>query len=269
LRLEFSPMDYMVLQTDASPPEPELLKSALRAIRHLREPDIIRMAKGAYGILAKGLRSEEAAAVQGVLAAGGLATTIVSAREMALLPDAKYIRRLEFRPDALAIYDPLGRAVPIPWGQVWIVSAGTIRHFKMGETVTENWVSHYNPVTGVSRRLETDVRHHVADNLCGLLEIVLAKRAMRFAIEIEHFLFKFVMDRPNLSAGEKLGTLVSLLAEHAPHVALNRGAAALCAQPPGCVTYSSKAAFAEETTWLAWRLDGAPQAQPPPKQSQG
>jgi hypothetical protein len=246
-------MDCLVLQTRSSAPDAEVLKTALRSVKRLTDADAIRSCRDAFGVLARDLSAEEAHSVQRALAEAGVPTTVLPANQLPRLPEAKYVRRMEPTADALVIYDPLGRPLAIPWAQLAFISAGAVRHFKLGETVTENWVRHYSPVTGTTTRLETDVRHRVDDRVCHLLDLLLGGPVARFEIEMEHFLFGHVMDRPGLDPGGKLAALVALLAQHAPHAVLNRGAAALAADPPGTVTYASKAAFAEETTWLAWR----------------
>ncbi len=246
--------DYLVVQEEVQPLQSETLKGALRMVKRFAETDLVRMTRDAYGILARNLSLEEATLVQRALAEKGVPSQCLPASQWPKLPDARYVKRLELGPDALAVYDPLGRAVPVPWAQLAVVSAGAVRHFATTETVSQEMVRRFNPMTGMSYRLETDVRHQVEDNTRFGLEIVLGSAAMRFEIEAEHFLFKYVFDRPDLELPGKLGLLVSRLAERAPQLRLSRGALALSQGQSPPLLYSSRQALSEESQWWLWHI---------------
>jgi hypothetical protein len=244
--------DHVVLQQSPAAPAAEALAAALKLVKRFTEADAVRMARGAHGILARDLSREEALLVRAALEQGGVPAACLPARQLPILPQARYVKRMELQPAALVVYDPLGRGVPVPWLQVAVISAGAVRHFGTTQTVTEEWVRHYSPLTGSGYRLETDVRHKVEENTRLFMEILLVGAAMRFEVEAENFLFKFVVDRPDLGVREKLAALVALLAQHAPHAGLNHGAAALRANPSAAPVYSSRQALSDETVWLLW-----------------
>ena len=76
---------------------------------------------------------------------------------------------------------------------------------------------------------------------------------MRFQIEAESFPFKYCFDRPDLNLPQKLGLLIQMLAEHAPHAVMNRGGTALRDGQPENAAYASKSALFDESIWLLWR----------------
>jgi hypothetical protein len=80
--------------------------------------------------------------------------------------------------------------------------------------------------------------------------------------EAENLLLHNVVNSPGAGLEEKLGLLISLLAEHAPQACLNRGAAALSAHPPVPLVYASKQAFSDESAWLLWGLSSQKPAPP-------
>jgi len=103
-------------------------------------------------------------------------------------------------------------------------------------------------------KVVTDVRHKVEDDARLVLDVFLNGGVMRFQIEAEGFQFKYCFDRPDLNLPQKLGLLIQMLAQHAPHAVMNRGAAALRDGQPENAAYASKAALFDETIWLLWRM---------------
>ena len=253
-------MQYVLVQKEATAPTADQWRRALKPVKHLAEADAARLAREVSGLLIKNLSLDEGLAVQKELQAEGIPTEVVPAAQLPKLPDARFVKRLELQPQALLVYDPLGRALPVPWTELTLLAAGAVRHFGITQTTTQEWVRSYNPIGGLGFTLQTDVRHGVEDNLQFRLEIFLGRAALRFEIESTTFLFKFVFDRPELNTGEKLALLVQLLARQAPQATLNLGAQAMCDSAPP-VSYLSKAALADESVWLLWRRA---QAQPLP-----
>jgi hypothetical protein len=249
-------MQYFVVQKEATGPSADQLRRALKLVKHMAEADAARLAREAGGLLLKNVSIEEATRVQEALQAEGVGTKVVPASQLPRLPDAKFVKRLELQPQALLIYDPLGRALPVPWAEIALLSAGAVRHFGITQTASQEWVRSYTPVAGFHLKMQTDVRHEVEDNVQLRLEIFLRGAAMRFEIEAAGFLFKFVFDRPELNPGEKLSLLVQHLARQAPQASLNRGAQAMRDSAP-LVSYPSKAALADESVWLLWRRAAA------------
>jgi hypothetical protein len=256
-------MQYVVVQKETTAPTADQWRRALKPVKHLAEADAARLAREVRGLLIKNVSLEEGLAVQTALQAEGVLTEVVPAGELPALPVAKFVKRLELQPQALLVYDPLGRALPVPWSEVTLLSAGAVRHFGITESATQEWVRSYNPMGGLGFTLQTEVRHDIEDQQQFRLEIFLGRAAMRFEIEAATFLFKFVSDRPELNAGEKLALLVQHLARQAPQATLNCGAQAMRDSTPP-VAYASKAALADESIWLLWQRASMAMAAPAP-----
>ena len=75
-------------------------------------------------------------------------TEVVEASQLPTLPEAKFVRRIEFQAPALMIYDQLGRAAPVPWDQLALLAAGGVRHFGMSATRKEQTVNTFDPIRG-------------------------------------------------------------------------------------------------------------------------
>ena len=247
-------MPYCLLQTDSVAPTADQLKRAFKSLKNLTEADAIKLAREACGILKKNLSLTDARVLQSALQGEGVPTNLLDATQLPKLPDAKFVRRVEIQPQALGIFDPLGRAVPLPWQHLTLVSAGTVRHFGVSATRTEVTVNTFDPIRGSRKKVVTDVRHKVEADARLVLDIFLTGGLMRFQIEAESFQFKYCFDRPDLNLPQRLGLLIQMLAEHAPHAVMNRGAAALRDGHPENAAYASKVALFDESTWLLWRM---------------
>ncbi len=249
-------MPYALVQKEITP-DVEQLKRAFKALKRLTEADAVKLAKDCCGILAKRLSQADAALLQQQFEAQGVPTEIVPTATLPVLPEAKFVRRMEFQPEALLIYDPLGRAVPVPWAHLALISAGVVKHFDLTTTRHEERVNRYDPIRGHRTEVVTELRHRVENEAKLLLQILLTRGAMSFEIEADTFLFKFCLDRPELDVGRKLALLIQMLAEKAPHAVLNRGATALKEGALQNATYPSKAALRDESAWLLWRMNAA------------
>ena len=247
-------MPYCLLQTDCAAPTADQLKRSFKSLKTLTEADAIKLAGEACGILMRNLSLTDARVLQRALQGEGVPTELLDATRLPKLPDAKFVRRLEIQPQALAIFDPLGRIVPLPWQHLTLVAAGTVRHFGVSATRTEVTVNTFDPIRGLRTKVVTDLRHRVEDDAKLMLDIFLAGGVMRFQIEAESFQFKYCFDRPELNLPQKLGLLLQILAEHAPQAVMNRGAAALRDGQPENAAYASKAALFDESVWLLWRM---------------
>jgi hypothetical protein len=247
-------MHYCLLQADAVAPTADQLRHAFKALKTLTDADAIKLSLEASGILMKNLSLVDARVVQRALNEEGVMTELLDAAELPKLPDAKFVRRVEIQPQALAIFDPLGRIVPLLWQHLTLVSAGTVRHFGVSVTRTEKTVNTFDPIRGLRTKVITDLRHKVEDDAKLMLDIFLTGGAMRFQIEAQSFQFKYCFDRPDLNLPQKLGLLLQMVVEHAPQAVMNRGAAALCIGKPENAGYASKAALFDESAWLLWRM---------------
>ena len=244
---------YALLQLETAAPTADQLKRAFKPLKRMTEADAIKVAREAYGILMRNLPLDEASTLQRSLAGEGVPTEIVEAGQLPRLPEARFVRRAELQAGAFVVFDPLGRPVPVSWPQIALIAAGACRHFDMSQTRTEERVTTFDPIRGIHRRVEVDVRHKVEDDVPILLDLLLTGAAMRFQIEADEFQFKHLFDRPDLGPAGKVGLLIQRLAEQAPQAWLNRGAFGLRDGLGAPMTYASKAAFFEESIWLLWR----------------
>ena len=247
-------MPYCLLQTDSAAPTADQLKRSFKSLKTLTEADAIKLAREACGILMRNLSLADARILQRALEGEGVPTELLDATQLPKLPDAKFVRRVEIQPQALAIFDPLGRIVPLPWQHLTLVAAGTVRHFGVSATRTEVTVNTFDPIRGSRKKVVTEVRHKVEDDAKLMLDIFLTGGVMRFQIEAESFQFKYCFDRPDLNLPEKLGLLIQMFAEHAPQAVVNRGGTALRDGHPENAAYASKAALFDESIWLLWRM---------------
>ncbi|MHB8523515.1 MAG: hypothetical protein ACYDH9_22530 [Limisphaerales bacterium] len=247
-------MACCLVQTELAPPAAAQLTRAFKSLKTLTEADAIKLASESSGILIKNLSLEAANVLQRALQAEGVPTVVMDAARLPRLPDAKILRRMEFQTEALLIYDVIGRSVAAPWGDIVLVSAGAVRHQGMVTTRTEEKVRAYDPIRGIHSKVVTDVRHKVEENTSFILDIFLAGGVARHQIEAAAFMFKHCFDRPDLDPPRKLGLLIQMLCERAPAAVLNRGAIALRDGQLASAAYASKAAWADESTWLLWRM---------------
>lgn len=247
-------MTYLLAQKELTPPTAEQLKRAFKLVKGLTDADATKLANDAYGILIKNLSQEDACLLQRTLAAEGVATEVIESGQFPKLVDPKFVRRAELNAEALVVQDPLGRPLPLPWAHVALIAAGRVQHFGMNKTTTEERVMRYDPVRGLSVQTVVETRHKVAENAQWLVDIFLAGGALRFQIEAANFMFKHTFDRPELDLAGKVGLLVQLLSQHAPHAALNRGAFTVRVSPDSDFAYAGKNYLFEESNWLLWRL---------------
>lgn len=246
-------VQFAVLQREPEAPTPEQMKGAFKAFNHLTDADAVRLAVSARGILMRHLGQDTARAVQQALQAEGVGVTIVSERDLPRLPEALSLHRLEVWPQALTIYDPLGRPTAVDWEEVTLVAAGAVLHFELNKTQTEFLRLQHgvpggaNPKTGVNAGRAHDSGPQF------LLEILLGRAAIRYQINAAEFRFKHVIDRPGLSIEEKFIWLVRELCHHAPHALLNHGASRLREGLQSAPIYGYRQVFVDELVWLLWR----------------
>jgi hypothetical protein len=247
-------MPYCLLQADWNVPTADQLKRAFKPLKTLTEADAIKLAREACGILMKNLSLEDARVLQRALQGEGVATDLLDSAQLPKLPEAKFVRRLEIQPQALAVFDPLSRPVPVSWQHVALISAGLARHFNLTKAQVVEPSTVYDEEHWRKQAFVVRTRHNVETDGRLVLDIFLSGGAMRFQIEAEGFLFKYCFDREDLNLPQKLGLLIQMLTERAPHAVMNRGAAALRDGQPENAAYASKAALFDESIWLLWRM---------------
>ena len=122
------PAPYAVLQKAAARPTAEQIRRAFRSFSHLTDADAVRLAANAQGILQRQLSADAARAFLRALQAEGVAAAIVAESELQLLPQSKSLRhRLALTEAALEVYDLHGQPTAVPWGELVLIAAGTVR----------------------------------------------------------------------------------------------------------------------------------------------
>ena len=250
-----SPRQFAVLQRDLSSPTAEQLKSAFRSFSTLTDADAVRLAVGAHGILLRHENRDAARAFQSALQAEGVPTALVAEDELPNLPEARVLQRLELSPEAVKIFDLLGRPTFIPWTEVALLAAGAVGDIEVSQTKTERTVLSFSPLFGVWPKKVTDSRRKVTADSHLVLEILLAGTKTRYQIEAARFPFKYVIDQPELSTSDKFIWLVREFCRHATAATLNGGARWLRAGHERVPGYVNRQALTDEIIWLLWYSD--------------
>ena len=128
------PAPYAVLQKEAARPTAEQIRRAFRSFSHLTDADAVRLAANAQGILQRQLSADAARAFLRALQAEGVAAAIVAESELQLLPQSKSLHRLALTEAALEVYDLHGQPTAVPWGELVLIAAGTVRPTKSAYT---------------------------------------------------------------------------------------------------------------------------------------
>jgi hypothetical protein len=246
---------YAVLQKDLSSPTAEQLKRAFRSFSTLTDADAVRLAVGAHGILLRHENRDAARAFQTALQAEGVATALVAEDELPGLPEARVLHRLELSPEALKVFDLLGRPTTVPWPEVTLLAAGAVGDVEVSRAQTERTELRFSPVLGVWPKRVTDSRKKVMTDSQMVLEILLAGMKVRYQIEAAHFPFKYVIDQPGLSTADKFIWLVRQFCRYAIAATLNGGVRWLRAGNERVPGYVNRQALTDEILWLLWYRD--------------
>jgi len=247
-------MSYAIVQKELVVPPLENLQRAIRQVTFLTQYDAHTIANDAYGILVKNLSLENATTLQSALKVEGVEVEMVEERTLPALPATKFVRRLDCLPEALMIYDPLGRSFPLEWRHILLLAAGSVRLNDFTRKQTSVPVTRYDAQGYPHVEVVTETRTKEELNFHLLLEIILHKAVQRYSVAADKFSFVYLGERMTGSVPQDFRLLVQDLARFAPQAAINRGAYYLRENADEIFSYPSKNAFAEEITWLLWRL---------------
>src|SRR5215207_5811461 len=106
-------MTFAVLQKTLDIPPVEKIEQALLSVIGFTRVDAHTFANDAYGILVKNISAEQANAFSQALLGRGIETDVVVQADLPVLPQTKFVQRLDCTPEGLLIYDPLGRTFPL------------------------------------------------------------------------------------------------------------------------------------------------------------
>jgi len=242
-------MNFAVVQKTLDIPPVEKIEQALISVKGFTRIDAHTFANDAFGILVKNISVEQASSFSQALHGQGIETDVVAQSDLPVLPPMKFVQRLDCTPEALLIYDSIGRSFPLEWKYVMLIAAGCVRLTDFQRIEKTVWVTdgrgHAMPRTD-SKNVEEQNNHL-------LLEIVVSGAVLRYSVSAEKFRFDYLGERRTRSFPENFALLVQDLAAFAPHAMLNRGAFFL-KQNENLFPYPSKNAFFEEITWLLWKM---------------
>ncbi|MBI3191881.1 MAG: hypothetical protein HYZ36_04375 [Pedosphaera parvula] len=248
------------MQTTLDLPDPDKLKRAFRSVAGLTEADAQILGNDAFGILVKGKSLAAATTLQSALRGEGIETHVVAESDLSALPATKFLNRLECGPDALIIYDPLGRSFPVDWKHIMLIAAGSVRLTDFDRIRTERRVARYDGQGGVYTDTVVDYNTRETRNAHLLVEIVLSGAVARYSIKADAsapLLFRYLEERRTNDLPENFKLLVRDLCQFAPRAALNQGAYHLREEQGDIFAYPTKNAFFEEITWLLWWIKQA------------
>jgi len=245
-------MKYAIVQKDLVVPELEQLKRAFRVSPALTELDAQTAFHDAYGILLRGVESEEAQALHAALRHEGVETEIVEEGRLPAIPPAKIARQVEFQPTHLTLYDSMRKASEVSWGDIMFIAAGYVRLREVRKQRNASEPSLHG--AGVAVDLTSDGAAREVEHHHLLLDIFLNGGALRHSIRADEFSFDHLGARQSDDLSINFVFLVQDLVEHAPHAGLNRGAFQASQRPPELFPYPGKSAFNEEITWMLWRI---------------
>jgi hypothetical protein len=169
-----------------------------------------------------------------------------------LLPESKSLHRVSLTEHAFEVYDLRGRPMPVPWAEIALVAAGSVRHVEIGLTQTERMTLKLHAAFGVWPQKTTETVRRVEADSQLILELVLAGGAARYELDAAQFPFKYAVDRPEFSTLEKFVWLVREVTSRASRALLNRGASDVHNGVQLVRGYPSRQAFTDEMVWLLW-----------------
>jgi len=195
------------------------------------------------------------------LKAEGIETEVIEDSHVPALPIAKTIRRLDCPPEALMIADPYGRKFPVAWGHVMLLAAGTVQQATFDRKRTEReevTIKMHGLIPVQQRTIKVDYTSREGAAKLMRAEIILSGGVAQYSIEAESFNYECLGDRVSHDKMSNFCLLLREIVKFAPQAALNRGAAALLAEPPGLVVYPHKNNLQDEIQWFLWQKTVVP-----------
>jgi len=251
---------YAVLLRDVATPSAEPICRAFRTFSHLTDADAIRLAANAQGILMRHLGVDEAKALQQALVKEGVNVALVKDEELQFLPASQRLHRIELTPDALVIFDYIGRPVPVPWKDFSLVAAGAAPHVEISVTQPQRPALRPHPLFGLLPQKPVETRSHLETERQCILELVVGRGAARYELHAHEFPFAGVVERPTAPLTEKFVWLVRELTRRAPQAMLNRGAQDIRDGVTLVRGYPSRQQLLDEMLWLLWSRAHGPAA---------
>jgi hypothetical protein len=250
-------MGYTLLQKTSVGPTFDQLKRAFASVPGFTAYDAATFCKEPFGIIVRNFTRPQTEALQSGLKAQGVETEIIEDAQLPAVPATKLIRKLECPADALMIYDPYGRKFPVAWDQLTLIAAGNVQKATFERQRSENEeirIKMHGMMPTAERKVtvEYTTRENTAKLLCA--EIVLGGGAAQYSIEADRFDYECLGKRVSYDKEVNFTLLLRELAKNAPRATLNRGAAAMLAEPPVFTLYPHKNSLQDEIQWRLWQL---------------
>ncbi len=221
--------------------------------------DAFTIAKDAFGFLLNRGTREEAFSLQAALRGEGYETEVIAEADLVQLPASKFTNRIDCTPEALMVYDPIGRPFGVPWEHILLVAAGMVMHTEIKRVEREieaapdpDGYGGYQPMP----RIEYTSKEE--RTLRFMLDIVLTRAVLRYTLNVDsRIAFLYLGARASMDFGTNATLVMQDIARFAPQAALNRGAYYFREGAGGSLSYPSRGAFQEETSWLLWQMKKA------------
>jgi len=243
-------MKYAVLQLEPEPPALEALANAFRASKVMAVADAAQIAFHGTGFIAERLDEAAARKLCAALGAEGVAAVALPLREVPELPRRISAPRLDCRPEALLIYDALGRSRSVDWSAVGFVGVGDIAKIKHIVRVKVGQSSG-DPKSGLP-----DTEYEEKPEQRPTLAFHVSGEANYYLIESETFLYTPLGSDRVVSRRHGLAAFYGDVLRQASGALLSRGARALAAGQKPLVRYPSRQVFERELRWLLWKSAG-------------
>lgn len=245
-------MSYAILQKTAEPFTLEQLKLACRGVPGFTEMDAPMLSKDAFGIIAKGLEWEAASAFVSSLEAQGVEAEAVDEADLPQLPPNRQVHRMDCLPEALMLYDPVGRSFPLEWKNVMMIAAGRVKMSDFNTVMMNLPKQVGREIMMVPQPMTKEER---VEHL--LLEIIITRGVLRYTVCADKpggFFFQYLGDRRVRDLTVNFNMVVQDLVKYAPEAILNCGATRIRDTPDQRFAYPSKTAFYQEITWMLWQI---------------
>src|SRR5579863_7013793 len=254
-------MAFVVMQQGLEAPSLAQLQKGFQAIPGMVAYDAIAAARDCFGLLARGLDLEHATAMKNSLAEQKFAAEVIDETALPVLPESRMLHRLDYTKEALVIYDPLDRGIPLPWENILLIAAGNVRMVEFKDIQTERKIN-LSGVRAIS--FTTTVTDHnftqkYADEL--LLEIIVTGGTLRYTINASKCpptIFNSLGVRRTRDLATNFKLLLRDLLQHTPNAATNRGAESLREDGHTAFHYRSKTLFYDEMIWILWKMASVP-----------
>ena len=243
---------FAVLQTTLEPPPLESLRRACGRVPGLAAVDAGPIHRDAFGVLIKDFSREQAMAFHEALQAEGVETEVVEQAALPELPATKFVPRLDCEEAGLHIYDSLERTTLVEWPDVMLVAVGNVRVIEF--TRRPVGFTYYSPDDHGMVEEVVDVVSKEEQRLQLCLDIITARAARRFSAMGDRMNYMNLGARRADRMPGNFRLLVQDILARASQATLNTGAYQLHEGVEKFFEYPTKGTFAEEMSWLLYRM---------------